>query len=192
MNNDKDCLIGAVVGLQQSHMLEQERQRASLDWNNQDKLEQSHIWRGDKETVSIETARFNLRLRQLLVVQFHTGVIGSKVNKLVFVSKKVLWALTWQGTTKSVVWIINTYATEWTPLQMGHVPMIFKTCLWGQSFIKFEKLTPKQILGVWATDKAGRIEETEIQPFQSQLQCTLNFLITREFLFGVRTDDLER
>ena len=51
-------------------------------------------------------------------------------------------------------------------------------------------MTPEQILGVWATDKAGRIEETEIQPFQSKR--TLNFLISREFLFGVRTDDLER
>ena len=31
LTNDKDCLIGADVGLQQSHMNEQERQRASLD-----------------------------------------------------------------------------------------------------------------------------------------------------------------
>ena len=51
-------------------------------------------------------------------------------------------------------------------------------------------MTPDHILGVWATDKAGKIEEIEIQPFQSQ--CTLNFLVTGEFLFGVRTDDLER
>ena len=86
--NKQLSLIGAFVGLQQSHMNEQERQRASLDWNNQDKLEQSHIWRGDKETASIENARFNLSLRQLLVVQFHACAIGSKVNKLVFVSKK--------------------------------------------------------------------------------------------------------
>ena len=82
--NKQLSLIGAVVGLQQSHMNEQERQRASLDWNNQDKLEQSHIWRGDKETASIETAGFNLS--QFLVLQFNP--IRSKVNKLVFVSKK--------------------------------------------------------------------------------------------------------
>ena len=43
---------------------------------------------GDKETGSIENARFNLSLRPLVVLQFHTGAIGSKVNKLVFVSKK--------------------------------------------------------------------------------------------------------
>ena len=39
MNKDKDCLIGAVVGLQQSHMLEQNRR--------------------DKEPASIETIKIN-------------------------------------------------------------------------------------------------------------------------------------